>query len=90
MGRFDDLFAVSTSLDYKARFLSARTSSTCVVCLKPAVRFLSASAMLEYTVSALCQECQDRYFIEAKGVSTGRHDEYLTDGKQGFVDAVII
>ena len=90
MGRFDDLFAVFTSRDYKVRFLSAKTSSTCVVCLKPAVRFLSASSMLEYTVSALCQECQDRYFNKAKGVSTGQHDEYLTDGKQGFVDTVTV
>jgi hypothetical protein len=88
MGRFDDLFAVFTSRDYKVRFLSARISSTCVVCLKPAVRFLTASSVLEYTVSALCQECQDRYFNKAEGVSTGQHDEYLMDGKQGFVDTV--
>jgi hypothetical protein len=69
MGRFDDLLAIVTSRDYKVRFLNARASSTCVVCLKPAVRFLNASAMVEYSISALCQECQDRYFTEAKAIS---------------------
>jgi hypothetical protein len=68
MERFDDLFAVFTSRHYKVRFLNAKASATCVVCGNPAVRFLSASAILEYNVSALCQECQNLYFHETKVV----------------------
>jgi hypothetical protein len=58
MERFDHLFAVFADRDCKVRFLSAKASATCLVCRNPAVQFLSASAMLEYSVSALCQECQ--------------------------------
>jgi hypothetical protein len=62
MGRIDDLLAIFRSHDYRVRFLNAKASGTCVVCRKPALRLQSVSVMLEYSTSALCQECQDRYF----------------------------
>jgi hypothetical protein len=61
MEGFDNLIAVFSSTDYKARFLNAKASAARVAC-HTTVRFLTASVRLEYSVSALCQECQERYF----------------------------
>ena len=35
---------------------------TCVVCHKPATTFKDEISKREYTISGLCQECQDKTF----------------------------
>ena len=44
----------------------------CVQCCGPASTFRDALSRREYTISGLCQGCQDRVFID---------EEVLTDGK---------
>lgn len=62
MQELSELFRVFTSPDYKSRFLGAKASATCLVCGKKSVRFPSLLAKLEYDISALCYECQSRFF----------------------------
>ncbi len=62
MQGLDELFAIFTSSKYKVRYMKAKATATCLVCGKPAARFSSNSAILEYNVSALCEKCQDWYF----------------------------
>jgi hypothetical protein len=45
---------------YRSDYARAKAQQTCIVCGRPAVRFRDPSARFEYTVSALCQQCQDQ------------------------------
>jgi hypothetical protein len=47
---------------YQVRYAVAKSTGTCIGCGKPAQAFSDASAKLEYSVSALCQCCQNRFF----------------------------
>ncbi|MFO7462068.1 MAG: hypothetical protein R6X07_15735 [Desulfatiglandales bacterium] len=47
---------------YRADYTRAKARQTCILCGRPAEGFRNSSAKLEYCVSALCQECQDRFF----------------------------
>jgi hypothetical protein len=47
---------------YQARYGHAKATKTCALCEQPARTFRNASGKLEYSVSALCQKCQDRCF----------------------------
>lgn len=47
---------------YRSDYARAKAQQTCIVCGRPAVRFRDPSARFEYTVSALCQQCQDQLF----------------------------
>jgi hypothetical protein len=48
--------------EYKTRYRSAKSTHTCLMCGNPARGFRDEWAKLRYEISALCQECQDRYF----------------------------
>jgi hypothetical protein len=56
------LHEVFSSPTYKSDYVRAKARQTCIVCGRPAVRFRDPSARFEYTVSALCQQCQDQLF----------------------------
>jgi len=45
---------------YRDDYARAKVHQTCILCNRPAADFRNTSAKLEYTVSALCQQCQDR------------------------------
>lgn len=47
---------------YRSDYARAKAHQTCIICGRPAVKFRDPSARFEYTVSALCQECQDQLF----------------------------
>jgi len=47
---------------YRADYAKAKARQICIICGRAAVNFRDSSARFEYTVSALCQECQDRLF----------------------------
>jgi hypothetical protein len=42
--------------------LSAIATKTCKICRQKAVYFTDAAAEFEYSVSGICQACQDKYF----------------------------
>jgi len=47
--------------DYEKNYTDAKARSACIICGRRARNFRSAAAKLEYSVSALCQKCQDEY-----------------------------
>jgi len=47
---------------YKGRYAIAKARTACILCGKPAREFRDAFARLEYSVSALCQGCQEECF----------------------------
>jgi hypothetical protein len=62
MKTLDELIQKLTHESAKGRYSKAKTDKTCILCRNPAVRFRTTVAKLEYNVSALCQDCQDKYF----------------------------
>ena len=48
--------------DYQSLYFKAKRTRTCLVCGKQARAFRCQSSRLEYDVSALCEQCQDKYF----------------------------
>jgi hypothetical protein len=56
------LHEVLSRPSYKSDYARAKVQQTCIICGRPAVKFRDTSARFEYTVSALCQQCQDRLF----------------------------
>jgi hypothetical protein len=45
---------------YRGDYTRAKARQICIVCGRSAASFRDSSAKLEYAVSALCQQCQDR------------------------------
>jgi hypothetical protein len=45
---------------------TAIKSGTCVYCKKKIIGFRDALSMKEYTISGLCQECQNSVFSEGE------------------------
>ena len=50
-----------TKGDYQKNYTGAKATGSCIICGGPAKEFRDAAAKLEYTISALCQICQDEY-----------------------------
>ena len=48
--------------DYQSLYFKAKRTRTCLVCGSIAQAFRCQSSRLEYDVSALCEQCQDKYF----------------------------
>jgi hypothetical protein len=59
---YSELVKICRSPDYKTKFLDSKTKGTCILCDMPARRFRDKSAELEYSISALCQTCQDTLY----------------------------
>ena len=59
-----ELIHILTDSRYPSKYACAKATGTCIRCGKPAKLFSDASARLEYSVSALCQCCQNGYFNE--------------------------
>jgi uncharacterized CHY-type Zn-finger protein len=47
--------------DYEKNYTGAKATGSCIICGRPAKKFRDAAAKLEYSISALCQNCQDEY-----------------------------
>jgi len=62
MKTLDELIDKLTHETAKSRYSKAKAEKTCVLCRNPAVSFRTTVAKLEYNVSGLCQDCQDKYF----------------------------
>jgi len=57
-----ELLKIFSKSDYNARYAYSKATNTCIRCGESARVFRDASARLEYSVSALCQKCQDELF----------------------------
>jgi hypothetical protein len=57
---------------YRDDYARAKVQQTCILCNRAAVDFRNTSLKLEYTVSALCRQCQDRLFHEVAGLPNPR------------------
>lgn len=65
MAGLAELRKIRTRQDYRYRYHSAKATGTCILCGQRALLFRSASSQLEYRVSRLCQECQDKHLSGA-------------------------
>lgn len=68
---------------YRSDYARAKARQTCIVCGRPAVRFRDLSARFEYTVSALCQQCQDQ-FLYSKRFSCSAMTEVKSTGGEVY------
>jgi hypothetical protein len=66
MAPYQELVAIFCSEDYQALYGQAKSTNTCIRCGCRAELFRDPSARLEYSVSALCQDCQDLFFPHKK------------------------
>jgi hypothetical protein len=57
-----DLMEKVANEDYQMVYQEAKNSKICIICKKPADTFRDRSARLEYSISAICQICQDNLF----------------------------
>ena len=62
MATLQELLDLFVEAKYKKRYATAKATGVCILCGKPAVVFRDSSARFEYSVSALCQSCQDECF----------------------------
>jgi len=61
MERLEELIKILSEPAMRARYSKAKTTQTCKICGNPALGFRDAVSAFEYSVSAICQECQDKY-----------------------------
>jgi hypothetical protein len=61
MERLEELIRILSEPEMRARHSIAKTTQTCKICGGPALCFRDTVSSFEYTVSAICQECQDKY-----------------------------
>ena len=64
MDRIGELIRVLSEKEVGDRSLTAKGTRTCKICGKPADHFRSPLSELEYSISAICQACQDYYYLE--------------------------
>ena len=62
MNRTMELIEKLSVASYRSDYQKAKARKKCILCQNPALDFRNASGRLEYSVSAICQECQDGYF----------------------------
>lgn len=62
MNRTARLIDFFSSPNYKINYTLAKATTTCIRCGESANDFRDASMKLEFTVSGLCQKCQDEAF----------------------------
>jgi hypothetical protein len=63
MDRISELIGVLSDEAVIARSFHARHERTCKICGKPATSFRTPFSELEYSLSSICQTCQDYYFL---------------------------
>ena len=62
METLDELIKVLSEPEVSLRNHRARATKTCKICGGRARWFRDAASEFEYKISAICQDCQDRYF----------------------------
>lgn len=61
MKRLDELIS-SLTPKVLSRSSTAKSTGTCKICRQPATEFRTALSRLEYSISAICQNCQDQFW----------------------------
>ncbi|MFC1821269.1 hypothetical protein ACFL9T_01065 [Thermodesulfobacteriota bacterium] len=61
MTKLQQLLNVLSEPSYEASYAIAKANGKCIMCGNGANGFRDASSKLEYSISALCQKCQDEY-----------------------------
>ncbi len=64
MDRLQELIGALSDEDVLLRSYMARHDHVCKICAKPANSFRMPLSKLEYSMSSICQACQDYYFSE--------------------------
>jgi hypothetical protein len=62
MSRVQELINVLAEKDVIARAAIAKAGRICKICGEPADSFRTPRAELEYSISMICQSCQDYFF----------------------------
>jgi hypothetical protein len=65
MERLEELIRILSEPEMSARHSKAKTTRTCKICGCQALNFRDAVSAFEYSVSAICQDCQDKYLCAA-------------------------
>jgi len=63
VGRLGELIGALSDDAVAAISIYARREGTCKLCGRPATFFRTSFSELEYNLSAICQQCQDYYFL---------------------------
>ena len=63
MDRICELIGALSDEAVIARSFHAKQERTCKICGKPAAFFRTPFSELEYSISSICQVCQDYYFL---------------------------
>ena len=66
METLDELINILSDPEVSIRNCLARASGMCKLCGEDACNFRDAASEFEYRVSAICQNCQDKYFRSRK------------------------
>ena len=66
MDRLQELIGALSDKDVLARSYAAKHNRMCKICAKPAKSFRTRFSELEYSISSICQACQDYYFTETQ------------------------
>jgi len=61
MTKLELLMDLFSATEYKRNYTVAKSHATCILCGGPARDFKDQYASLEYSISGLCQRCQDEY-----------------------------
>jgi len=64
MNRIEELIEVLEKRHARTRAWIAKAQRRCIICQKPATTFRSMRAELEYSLSSICQSCQDYYIYD--------------------------
>lgn len=64
VANFDEIIRLFSQPSYKSEYSYAKATETCIKCKRPVGTFRDPSSRFEYGISALCQECQDLYFLD--------------------------
>ena len=62
MEKIHELLECLSSASYQMNYTVAKSNFSCILCGQETGEFRDAAARLEYDVSALCQDCQDKCF----------------------------
>ena len=64
MTRLNELIEILSKPAVNERYSHAKATKTCKICGGSATRFRDDVSSCEYTISAICQSCQDIYFYD--------------------------
>lgn len=63
MSRIQELINKLSDSDIQTRGLTAKHRQTCKICGGPATEFRSSLTKMEYGISAICEKCQEYYYL---------------------------